>query len=267
MNIFEFTDYKAFLKAYMANLPKRGRGQSRKLADHLGVSSVVISQVLKADRHFTPEQALLTAQFFALDSLSSNYLIDLVQKARAGTVALTRHYERRLEQLRNESRSLKTKIVEHRNLSDQDKAVFYSNWFYSGVRLLTSIEGLNTVDAISEHFGLNRSSVAEILEFLVTRGLVIEKNGRFEMSVAATFVGAADKFVNGHRRNWRLKGLEKISQPSQEDLFYSSPCTLSIKDRARMREELAKLIESFSKRVANSTPETIVCLNIDWFDF
>jgi uncharacterized protein (TIGR02147 family) len=267
MTVFEFTDYKAFLKALFKQLPKQGRGQARKLAEHLSVHSVVISQVMKGDRHFTPEQALAIASFYGLDTRATEFLVTLVNRARAGTQDLVRHYDKRLAQLAQENSLLKNKIVEHKTLSDTDKALFYSNWFYSGIRLLTSIKDFDNIDAICAHFGLGRPMVAEILEFLVSRGLCVEKNGRYEMAVSATYVGSADKYVNNHRRNWRLKALEKLTDPSEHALFYSSPCTLSRKDLIRVREEITKLIEGFSKRVADSPSEHIACLNIDWFEF
>jgi uncharacterized protein (TIGR02147 family) len=264
--IYEFKDYKKFLIKLIQQMPKKGRGQARKLADHLRVQAVVISQVLSGDREFTAEQGLEVADFFGLDAQATDYLVCLIHHARAGTQNLKQHYEKKIELQQKEAMKLKNKVVEHRDLSDTDKGIFYSNWFYSGIRLLTSIREYETIDAMADRFRMSRAKVGEILEFLVSRGLCVEKNGHYKMGVTATFVDASSKFINNHRRNWRLKGIEKISEPGANDLFYSSPCSLSAKDQQMIRQEIAKLISDFSKRVGDSPAEKLACLNIDWFE-
>lgn len=264
--IYEFDNYKKFLNDLIVKMPKRGRGQARRLSEHLRIQPVVVSQVLSGERHFTPEQGLEIGSFFGLDDTQTDYLVSLISKARAGTKNLRDHYDKKLSALRSESLKIKNAVVEHRVLSDPDKGIFYSNWFYSAVSLLTSIEGMDNIDAISRQVGLSRSKVGEILEFLVTRGLVNEKNGRYEMGVSSTFIDNTSPFINGHRRNWRLKAIEKFSEPRPHNLFYASPCSLSEKDLAAVRVQLTKFIAEFSKTVADSPAEKVACLNIDWFE-
>ena len=74
-------------------------------------------------------------------------------------------------------------------------------------------------------------------------------------------------FVNSHRRNWRLKAIEKFPKPGEQDLFYSGPYSLSEKDYDWLRKELVKLISTVSARVGDSPPEKLACLNLDFFEF
>ena len=69
--IFSHLSYKGFINEYFESLPKAGRGQSKKLADHLGDSTVVSSQTLKGERDFSNENAFKTAQFLKLNSFET----------------------------------------------------------------------------------------------------------------------------------------------------------------------------------------------------
>jgi hypothetical protein len=106
---------------------------------------------------FTYEQSLEVAIYFGLDEKSTEYFSLLVQLARAGTKRLEDHLKKKLEKLRADALDFKNRVPEHEKLSEQDMAVFYSNWFYSGVRLLTSIKEFDNVEAISNYFKLNRT--------------------------------------------------------------------------------------------------------------
>jgi uncharacterized protein (TIGR02147 family) len=266
MKAFDFDDYKTFLDQKIRALPKNGRGEARKLAEHISVNSVVISQVLRGDKHFTLEQAIKVCSYFGLQGSEQEYFILLVSRARAGSQDLIEHYTKKLVSLKKEQKKL-THAVASRELGDHEKSIFYSNWFYSGVRILTTIDGKNTPDAIAEYFGLSRAKVHEILNFLMSVGLVKEQNGTFSVGVASTYVDSTSKFVNGHRRNWRLKAMEKFTEPSEDDLFYSNPHSISQQDYEAARAELAQVIQKHTKRVAGSDPEVLACLNVDFFKF
>lgn len=268
MFIYEFTDYKRFLQAQIASLPKKGRGQARKLAAHLKVHPVVISQVLSGTRDLTHEQSLETAEHFGLDTRATEFFSIMVLKARAGTKKLEAHLEAKLEVLRKDARAMKSRVPDHKKLSDEDMAIFYSNWFYSGVRLITSIKGYNDIDSIAQYFQLSRAKVSEVMNYLVSRGLCVETSqGHYTMGPTYTFIEATSPFINNLHRNWRVKALEQMPKRKENDFFFSGPCTISAKDKIAFREELVKFVADFMKRAPTNKAEQLSCLNIDWFDF
>lgn len=267
MWIAEFKNYKAFLNAVIKNFPKKGRGQARKLAEHLNVAPMVVSHVLSRDRDFTPDQAVKVADFFGLDARSTEYFLYLVSLARAETKDLKKFYEARLLQLREESQNIKNLVKGRDALSEADKGTYYSNWYYSGIMLLSSIKKYQTVEAMAEYFELSRSKVGEIVSFLVDTGLCAQDGNRISMRIKSTHLHRESPFINNHRRNWRAKAREKFSEPDEHDLFYSSPVSLSEKDAEDFRKELLDLIKRFSKQVEASPEEKLMCLNIDWFEF
>lgn len=267
MQIFDYLDYKSYLNDLIRSYPKQGRGQARKLAEHLAVNSVVISQVLSGTRDFSTEQALSVAGYFGLDDRATDYLMDMVAMARAGTHELKKFHRSRIEIARAENKEIKSRVSKHKELNDFEKSRFYSDWFFAGIALLTSIDGYNSVESIATYFGLDRKKVADVIAFLLETGLCKEENGRIGMGITSTFVDNTSPYINGHRRNWRLKGLERFTQPGRDDLFYSAPYSLSEEDATLIRKQLLEAIAAVSKRVTDSPCETLMCLNIDWFRF
>lgn len=267
MWISEFSNYKTFIKALLKTFPKAGRGQGRKLAEHLNVAPIVVSQVLARDRHFTSDQAIKTAEFFGFDEATSEYFLFLVSLERADSKELKSFYRKKLAKMSEEAQKVKNLVQGKEHVSEFDKGVFYSNWYYCAISLLTSIQGYQTVDSIAEYFGINRTKVGEIVSFLLATGLCVEEKGKIKMGTKSTHVPDGSPFVNNHRRNWREKAGEKFTSPSAGDLFFAGPVSLSQKDADAIRMELMELIKRFSTRVAASPEEKLMCLNIDWFKF
>lgn len=267
MWIAEFKDYKAFLNALIKTFPKNGRGQSRRLAERLDLAPTVVSQILGRDRHFTPDQAVIVANFFGLDERSTEFFIYLVNLARADSKELKAFYQQKLSKLRSDSQNLKNLVRGREELSDLDKGRFYSNWYYSGVRNLSAIDGHQSVEAIAKYFGMSRAKVGEVVSFLLETGLCVEKNGQIRPGPKSTHVSDKSEFVNNHRRNWRDKARERFTNPGDKDIFMSIPVSMSEADAEKFRSELLKLIKAFSKLVEPSPEEKLMCLNIDWFAF
>ncbi len=267
MQIYDFDDYKEFLTALIRTFPKSGRGQSRRLAEHLNLPPTVVSQILVRDRHFTPDQAVEAATFFGLDEKSTDYFLQLVNLARADSKKLKDLYEQKIEKLRAEAQNLKNLVRGRKELSDADMGRFYSNWYYSGIRNLSAIEGYQSVEAIANYFGMSRAKVGEVVAFLLETGLCVEKDGEIRPGPKSTHVSDKSEFVNNHRRNWRDKARERFSNSGEKDIFMSGPVSMSEADAEKFRSELLKLIKAFSKLVEPSPEEKLMCLNIDWFEF
>lgn len=267
MNVYEYTSYKGFLRALIKQFPKNGRGLSARLAEHLNLPATVVSQILGRDRHFTPDQAVEVAAFFGLDERSTDYFIMLVHLARAESKKLKTHYEQKLERLRLEAQNLRNLVKGREELTEADKARFYSNWYYAGVFHLSAIRGFQTVEAIADYYGLSRAKIGEVVSFLLESGLLVETDGELSPGIKSTHVSDKSEFVNNHRRNWRDKAREKFTKPGEKDIFMCAPVSMGKEDAERFRGELLKLIRSFSKLVEPSPSEKLQCLNIDWFEF
>ena len=159
-----------------------------------------------------------------------------------------------------------SKRVSHATeMTEEQKARFYSDWFYSAIRLLTSIPKYQTVERIASFLDLPPSKVNEVLQFLVSCGLCRETNGIFELGVAITQLASDSPHGKHNRLNWRLKAMERASDLTQEELMWTCPCSISEDDFHEFREELIQLIKRFYGRVRESKSERLACVNIDWF--
>lgn len=298
MTVFEFDDYRDFVLARVAALPKGGRGEFRRLATSLGVHTTLISQVFSKarGRDLTIEQGAAMAEHWGLPEKEAQYLVALVERARAGTPTLRRMIERRLSTLREEARELSTRLPQDRKLTEKEQAVFYSRWTYSGVRLLaplmrstaSSIVGQATsmatgsatkskagspsssgsVESIASKLGLSREHVAEVLEFLQVHGLLVQSvSGDWNLGANKIHVSSDSPLVGQHHRNWRMRALsrlESVHRLPADELMFTMPMSVADADRPRIRQLMLTLIDEVCRIVDGSEPDCLACVNLDF---
>ncbi len=270
MNIFEYKNYKKYVNDRVELMPKRGHGQYRKMSNFLGVNSVNVSQVFKGDRDLTIEQACELCDFFGLSDLEGRYFMALVEYERAGTPKLKKMIQVRLAEISEKSQDVKSRLHFEKELSDEAKSTFYSNWYYSGIRLLSGVKGFGEIDRMAEYFGLPLTTVRKVVDFLLQYGLCVERDGKIVSGPASTHLDLSSPLVTRHHMNWRLRGMakmESIESTDQTKLFYTMPCSLDAKSLKLVRKELVDSLERITKLVDAAPSEQLACLNIDLFKF
>lgn len=264
MSVFDYHDYKQCVNEWIGAQPSGGHGQLRQMALYLGVNSVVMSQIFRGNRELSLEQGLKLTQYMGYTEVARDYFLVLVQIARAGSEDLKRVFEKQRQELSQKAQSLKNRI-QHQKFSEEDKATFYSQWYYSAIRLGASIPKNNKVGELAQFLNLERALVVRVLEFLIKNKLVIERDGELELGPQVTHVGYDSPFVNRHHTNWRIKGLQAMETVKDSDLFYTGPMALSRQASDEIRSLLVKLVENCTRKAKDSDSETLNCLNIDWF--
>lgn len=268
MLILDFRDYKRFLTDFISSLPRKGRGQSNALSNHLNVQPSVVSAILKGDRQMTAEQGLATATFFGFDEFTSEYFVLLIQAQRADTKELRGFWQRRLDEMRDRQTKLSSiKHDEAREISDADKSVYYSNWYYSAARIALFIPKYRNIDSLATFLNLSREKTAKIVDFFLRSKIVHYENGDLVPTSIGTSINDTSEFLNNHRRNWRDKAKEHFSSPGPSDYFLSVPMSMSAADAEWFRSELRNLMDQLVERLKTSPDEVIRCLNLDWFEF
>ncbi len=264
MNIFEYRSYKQCINDWIIEQKSGGHGQLRKMSLHLNINSVVMSQVFRGVRELTLEQALGVSEYIGLTEMERDYFLLLVQKERAANHQLKKVFEKQLQVLNDQAQSLKNRI-QHQKFTDEDKATFYSQWYYSAVRLVVSIPKFNSISMIAEILNLDRASVAKVVDFLARNKLIVGKDGNLDIGPQVTHIGHDSPFVVRHHANWRVKGLQAMEKTSDSDLYYTGPMALSMEAADKIRKLLIELIEKSTKTASTSDSEVLRCLNIDWF--
>ena len=265
-SLFEFEDYRKYLSDYLRRLPNKGHGYLKKIAGTLKVHPSLLTQILKGNKNFTPEQALSLAGFLGMNEVEEDYFLELVNLERSGTAALRTKIRNRLQKLRVRAAKVKERLPEVRELSDADKAVFYSNWYYSAIRLLSSIPEYQAIEKMVNSIPIPRERVMATTQFLLETGLCTRSSSeQIIMGPARTYVPADSPLVSRHHSNWRLRAIERSPGIGEKELMLTSPMTVSKKDAARIREMLLQTFQSIGKILDDTEPEQLACLNIDWF--
>lgn len=268
MSVFDFANYKLYVLKRISQLPSHGRGEFRRISVYLRLHPTMISQIFKGDKNLSREQALELCVYWGLSALESEYFLLLVDFGRAGSARLKAHTQNQIDLLKAKSLKLVNRIPSEGALTAESRAIFYSNWAYSGIRLATSIDKLRNIDAISRYFGMPNGGVARILEFLVESGLCfIDENHDFRMAVRQTHLEADSPLVQRHHANWRLKAMHRHENLTEAELCYTGPMSLSFDDFGRIRELLVQLVQQTTKIAKTSEEQMLGCLNIDWFKF
>lgn len=266
MNLFEFNDYRDYLRAYIKTLPKNGRGELSKLAQYLKVNTTWISQIMSGSQDFNLEQAHALSLYLGHNELEMDYFSLLIQMERAGTQELRQHLKKKIESARQESLKLSKRVKFEKKLSEQDRAIFYSSWIYSAIHIYTSLfEKGVTLDEISHRFQLTKSKTAEAVQFLLKTGIITENSGRYSLGVQSTFVERGSPHILKHHSNWRIKAIQKSENLAETDLMVTGQYSLSNKDFLLLREKLTEFVKGLTKTIQDTDPEEIVCLNLDWF--
>jgi uncharacterized protein (TIGR02147 family) len=266
MEIFETDSYKEFVRGWVAQQPKSGRGQLSKMAQHLGISPVIITQTFNGNRELNLEHAYELSDFLGLSEMERDYFLLLIQKERAGTHRLKSMFQQKIRDLQTKAGEVKSRLPKETVLKEEAKAVFYSSPYYSILRLMTAIESLQTPQALAEKTHLPPTRVREILGFLVENGLCKKNGDTYHVGPMSTHIDAKSPLVSRHHRNWREQASQKMELMNKSDLFFTAPIVMNTEAAEKVRAILLKTIEDAAKVATEAPSEKLVCLNIDWFE-
>lgn len=263
-SLFEYGNYADFLKDWISNQPRNGRGILKKWSELLRIEPSVLSQIMNKKRSLNLDQAMELSEHLSLSGLESKYLFLLVELEGARTYKLRNHLNKELLILKEKSLLLQNRIKHDKNLSSDESAIFYSSWIYPAARLATSIGKGQDADSLAALLGISREMTVLVLSFLKETGLVTEELGRFKMTRETTFLNKFSPFINKHHSTWRVKALQRAELLTDEELMFTAPLSISEKDFASLREEIVKLITKVGKVAQDSEAERVALFQIDF---
>src|SRR4051812_16967808 len=97
---FDFDQYKSFISAWIAAQPNNGHGSKASIAREAQCQTAYISQVVLGNANLSLEQAERLSGLFQLTDDETEYFLLLLQKDRAGTERLRRHFSKQLARIR-----------------------------------------------------------------------------------------------------------------------------------------------------------------------
>jgi uncharacterized protein (TIGR02147 family) len=267
INIESFTDYKEFINEWISSLPKKGRGEFQKIALALNVHSSLISQIFKGDKNLSEDQAWLLGNYLKLNQEELNYFLLLIRYEIAANHQLKKYLNNLISSSQKELKQLKSKVKHKKlELTEEQKAIFYSQWYYSAIRICTFIDHLNNTKSIADYLNLPLQLVEGALEFLIQTNLVIADKGVLKKGPTLTHISHTSPLANLYHTHLKLRAIERQNYRTQDDLFISAFTAINKKDAKKIEEILRKSVESCVTIMQESEPtEEVYIINIDWF--
>lgn len=265
MSIFNFTNYRDYLRAYIKSRPKAGYGELSRIATHLKMNTTLLSQIFSGLRTFSTDHACELAEYLGLTDIETEYLYLMIEHSKAGTGKNKSYLKNRMALLKDESLNLSKRILREKDLTENEKAIFYSTWVYSALHLFCGTrENGVTLDEICDKIQCTRQKASEYMLFLINSGLCKEENERFSIRTLSTFIDNESPHLLKHHNNWRIKAIQKSDNISKKELMFTAQVSISEKDFDIIREQIIKGIEDILKTVKESGTENLAFLNIDW---
>ena len=263
--IFDFGDYKKFLKAHFARQPKRGRGVQAKLAAEIGCQGAFVSQVISGPLHFSMEQAVRVNRFLGHTKDEGRFFVLLVQIARAGDKETRAHFQELLEAELKKQLLLTRRLDMSQGISAEDQVTYYSAWYYSAAHILATIPEFQRRQAIAEKLGLEKELVGEIVEFLVRTGLLVQVGDRLLPGTAQMHLSQSSKLTSRSHANLRIQALGALDAPLDTDVHYTGVYSFSSADAHRLKALLLRQIEEVIGVVKPSKEEQAGVFCVDFF--
>ncbi len=269
-SILHFHRLAEFLEAWLRDVTEQtgsSRGLKSSLARAMGVSPTMMTFFLQGSKTPNLEQASDLADFLKLTDFETDYLFVIIDFERAGTTKLRTKLKRKIQEMQNEAKKLSRRIRPDKELSDQVKAIYYSNWTFTAIRNLAAVPGHDSEDAIARYLGLPKGQVRKSIDFLLAHGLMARTAGRLTYGPQTIHVTADSPFVVRHHQNWRHHAIEKMNASREDDLFITCPMSLSKAVADEIRRGLPEYFQSIMQKTGPSPSEETYCFNLDWFKF
>ena len=264
-NVFEFNRYKPYLNGVLGQKGQK-TGRRSEAARHIGCQTAYLSQVLNGNAHLSLEQAYSLNEFLGHDEEQAEFFLLLIQKDRAGTPALKSYFAAKLEAINERRLVIKNRLKDQETLSAPDQATYYSSWYYACIHVMVTIPGLQDKESIAKHLNLPLAQIASALEFLVSRGLVVDDGGRYKIGPSHVHLAHDAPFITKHHANWRTRALVAIDHVKKDDLHYSMVGTISRADARKIKERIVEMIQENMKTFAPSKEEAVFVIAFVFFE-
>lgn len=262
--IFNYKDYKSYLK-YRIYDQAAPRGIVTRMAEAAGCQRTYLSQVLTREVHLLPEHGLGLCEFWGFLENETDFFMLLLQKDRAGTMKLKNHIDKKLKEITKNEANLKERYKDTKELSEENKAIYYSNWIYSAVHILTSIEEFQSIEKLASRLEIAVSSVEKVLNILERMKLVSNEEGRWVYQKRKVHVPKTSPMAAFNNANWRQRGSLYSQQIDNENVHYTVVASLAQEDFLEIRQMILKFIDEKRKVITQSKQEDVACFTLDWF--
>jgi uncharacterized protein (TIGR02147 family) len=264
-SIFESKDYKQYLRSQVGG-PTQKKGVKSAMARALGCQPTYITHILNGNANLSLEQAEALNSFFAHTKEEGQIFLLMVLRDRSGTHTLQSNFQEQIDRILANRLVLTQRLGQRNKLSEAERAVFYSAWYFLAVQIGLTIPEWRTHEVLAKNLGLTSARAAEILQFLCDIGLVKKEGSEFSPTETQIRLGNDSHHILKHHTNWRIKSIESLEDEGIQDLHYSGVVSLSEADVTKIKNMLLDQLNDNLKVVEGSKEERLYVLNIDFFN-
>jgi uncharacterized protein (TIGR02147 family) len=266
VNVFEYVDYREYLRAFYGAEKERGaRFSHRAFSRRAGLrSSNYLHLVMNGKRELSSEMAPNFARACSLGRAESDYFCELVSFGRAATID---------EKNRCYARMVRFRGFRAAHQLDAAQAAYHSSWYVPVIRELVARRDFDEDPkwiAAQLLPPISREQAAEGLALLVELGLLVRgREGRLEQAATIVTTGSGPlghHVVNYHRTMLEraIRALDELSREERDistlTLCVAASAVEGLKERVRaFRRELLALAED------DPNPERVVQINFQIF--
>ena len=211
------------------------------------------------------EHAIRTCEFLNLSEKESYYFMLIVQLGKAGSKALEGYYLKQIREIQIEQQKISSKISAHDTIPVHDQVTFYNSWAYAAIHILCAVEAYQSRRAIREYLHLSAKNIDPIIDFMIEKGVIQEKNGRLSQGSTRIHLAKGSPFLIKHHSNWRMKAIQSLDDEREHDLHYTMVMSLSKKDIEKMKQIIFDAITRTDQLLKETGDETVYSFSMDWF--
>ena len=237
VTVYDFTNYKQYLRREILSRPRKGRGMKSALAQAASCQSAYFSRILADQAELSLEQADAISVYLGHSEPETHYFLLCVQLARAGTERLRASFRKQLEgasvlkreDLKRAIQSPKRRCrLRTRPPTTAPPGFLHRRRAYVRVRC----RRLPRARAMAAHLGVSTKRISEITEFLQGCGMLRHEGGRYRLGNARVHLGADSPLISKHHANWRIQAIRSLldrdaHEAEGGDLHYTSIVSLS----------------------------------------
>jgi uncharacterized protein (TIGR02147 family) len=262
--IYTYKDYKAFIRDQITE-NRQTRGYRQLLADAAGCQRTYLSQVLNSHIELTPDHAVGMTIFWGLGASASDYFLELVSISRAGTPALKKLIQSRLDRLKRAHLDLGERIRAPTLTAGSYEAIYYSSWLFSALHIVIRLESCRTSAAVAAYLEIPEELARGYLKEMAAIGLVTEEQGQWRALASNLHLPRSSPYLWRHHQNWREFALRAAQTHDDEAIHFTSVHSLSVRDSERIADLLRELIVKSRQIIEPSKDEIVTSLCIDYF--
>lgn len=256
MSPIPYSDYKSYFKEFLNT--SGARGSIGRLAEVLDCDRTYVSQFLNGKADLRPDHIARFCDEYGLKGTEADYLMTLLLKDKADKPKAKAYFERKLDELITEHTQLTKKFATKKSstqLSEEDKATYFSDFNFMVIHILTSIEGFQTVSALTKKLSMPETEISKILQFLVRTQLVEQKLDLFKHSGENVYIPRTSPFVQTMHFNARYFAARRSNQI--EDVHLTNVFSLSQSDFKKLKIKLTQVIDEMKTQIELSPSEEV----------